>query len=220
VAYYHALNVGGKASTVVPFTALYPLVTIVLAVVWLRERLHAIQKAGIVLSLAAIYLLNVPSADGAATPWFLFALIPIVLWGVTGLLQKVTTHHISGELATLAFLAAFLPVAAGLLLFEPLAGPPGFRSWLLVAGLGLSFSLGNYAFLLAFAHGGKASIITPLAGLYPLVSVPIAIAFLGERVGTREIAGILLGALSVVALVWEQPLPATRLPAGPSQQPP
>src|SRR6476659_1051813 len=46
VAYYHALNIGGKASTVVPLTALYPLVTIVLAVLILREQLSSIQLAG------------------------------------------------------------------------------------------------------------------------------------------------------------------------------
>src|ERR1044071_3348051 len=37
VAYYHALNRGGKAATVVPLTALYPLVTIVFAVIFLKE---------------------------------------------------------------------------------------------------------------------------------------------------------------------------------------
>src|SRR5207253_2231974 len=38
LAYYHALNRGGKAATVVPLTALYPLVTIVLAVLLLKEK--------------------------------------------------------------------------------------------------------------------------------------------------------------------------------------
>ncbi|MGE3312019.1 MAG: EamA family transporter, partial [Limisphaerales bacterium] len=66
VAYYHALNIGGKASTVVPLTALYPLVTIALAVLVLQERFNAIQCAGVALSLLAIYLFNVPGVEGAA----------------------------------------------------------------------------------------------------------------------------------------------------------
>src|SRR5690242_13871709 len=37
LAYYHALNLGGKAVTVAPLTALYPLVTVGLAVVLLKE---------------------------------------------------------------------------------------------------------------------------------------------------------------------------------------
>src|SRR5687767_14404812 len=39
VAFYHALSLGGKAATLVPLTALYPLITVVLAVILLRERL-------------------------------------------------------------------------------------------------------------------------------------------------------------------------------------
>jgi drug/metabolite transporter (DMT)-like permease len=205
VAYYHALNSGGKAATVVPLTALYPLVTIVLAVLLLRERLNAIQVGGLVLSLVAIYFFNVTSVASVVNPWLMFALIPIGLWGVSGLLQKISTNDISGELSALWFLAAFVPVSAVLLLLQPLTGPIAPRTWLLVAALGLFFSLGNYAILLAFASAGKASIIAPLAGLYPLVSVPIAILFLGERISAREAAGILVAVGSVVALAWEKP---------------
>ena len=205
VAYYHALNVGGKASTVVPLTALYPLVTIVLAVLWLRERLNGIQLAGITLSLVAIYLFNVATVEGVVNPWLIYALIPIGLWGVSGLLQKISTNDISGELSALWFLAAFVPVAAALLFLQPLAGPVAFKTWLLIMALGLFFSLGNFAILLAFASAGKASIIAPLAGLYPLVSVPVAIVFLGEKIGLRETAGIALALVSVAALSFEKP---------------
>src|ERR1041385_3625969 len=47
---------GEKTSTVVPLTALYPLVTILLAVPLLKEKLNRIQLIGVVLALAAIYL--------------------------------------------------------------------------------------------------------------------------------------------------------------------
>jgi uncharacterized membrane protein len=205
VAYYHALNVGGKASTVVPLTALYPLVTIVLAVLLLRERLNTVQLGGIVLSLVAIYFFNVASVEGVMNPWLMFALLPIGLWGVSGLLQKVSTNDISGELSALWFLAAFVPVSVVLLVLQPLTGPIAFKTWLLVTALGLFFSLGNYAILLAFASAGKASIIAPLASLYPLVSVPIAIVFLGEKITARETIGIIVALLSVMALAWEKP---------------
>lgn len=205
IAYYHALNVGGKASTVVPLTALYPLVTIVLAVVFLRERLNPVQQGGIGLSLGAIYLLNVGSLAGVMNSWLIYALLPIGLWGVSGLLQKISTNDISGELSALWFLAAFVPVSVLLLWLQPLSGPVALRTWLLVVGLGLFFSLGNFAILLAFASAGKASVIAPLAGLYPVVSVPLAIAFLGETNTRRETAGIVVALVSVAALAWERP---------------
>ena len=204
IAYYHALNLGGKASTVVPLTALYPLVTIILAMLLLRERLSAIQFVGIALSLIAIWLFNVISVDGWLTGWLIYALLPIALWGFAGLLQKISTNEISGELSTLAFLAAFLPVALVILILQPLSHPLPSRIWLLVALLGLLFSLGNLAILMAFASSGKASVIAPLAGLYPVVSVPAAILFLGEEVGAREWLGIFVALLSIVALSIER----------------
>ena len=47
----------GKASLVVPVTALYPIGVILLAVLILKETLTLRQVCGILLSLAAIYLL-------------------------------------------------------------------------------------------------------------------------------------------------------------------
>jgi transporter family protein len=58
IAFFHALNIGGKASIVAPVTALFPLVTVILAVTLLRERIGAAQKAGLMLALVAIYLLS------------------------------------------------------------------------------------------------------------------------------------------------------------------
>jgi bacterial/archaeal transporter family protein len=58
IAFFHALVVGGKASIVVPVTALFPVVTVVLAMIFLRERLSNPQKLGFCLAIVAIYLLS------------------------------------------------------------------------------------------------------------------------------------------------------------------
>jgi transporter family protein len=58
IAFFHALGIGGKASIVAPVTALFPLITVILAVTLLRERMGTAQKIGLVLALVAIYLLS------------------------------------------------------------------------------------------------------------------------------------------------------------------
>jgi transporter family protein len=58
IAFFRALVSGGQASIVVPVTALFPLVTVILALTFLRERLGRAQIAGLVLALVAIYLLS------------------------------------------------------------------------------------------------------------------------------------------------------------------
>jgi len=204
VAYYQALASGAKAATVVPLTALYPIVTIALASAFLGEKLNRIQAGGVVMSLVAIYLFNVPDEKGFVSGALAYAVLPMLLWGVAGLLQKITTNDISGELSALCFLAAFVGLAFVLLWREPVNfNAVTGKTWTLVIALGFFLAIGNVAILLAFACGGKASIIAPMGGLYPLVSVPIAIGLLGERVGNREISGIAVALLSVIALSVE-----------------
>lgn len=201
IAYYALLN-SAKAITIVPLTALYPIVTVVLAVLFLKERLNPLQFGGIALALAAIYFFNVPADSESASSVLVLALGPITFWGVSGLVQKISTNHISGELSAIWFLFAFIPVAAILFLrgTEVTASP---RTWALAILLGLTFAFGNFAILQAFARGGKASIIAPLAGLYPVVSIPIAIGVLGERISARETIGVITALAAVAAISIE-----------------
>jgi transporter family protein len=57
LAYYAALA-RGQASIVGPFTALFPLLTLALALAFLRERINRVQAAGMIFALAAIVLLS------------------------------------------------------------------------------------------------------------------------------------------------------------------
>ena len=58
LAFFLALVKGGEASIVSPVTALFPMVTVLLAVVFLRERLGRTQWVGLGMAFVAIYLLS------------------------------------------------------------------------------------------------------------------------------------------------------------------
>ena len=204
VAYYEALARGGKVATVVSLTALYPLVTIVLAVMILRERLNRVQTSGMTLSFVAIWLFNIQSDGGLWSVTVVYALPPIVLWGLSGFLQKVATNHLSAETAAAVYLFSFIPVGLFFALREPWPATIAAPVWVTVLAMGFFLAFGNFAMLGAFARGGKAAIIAPLGSLYPVISVPLAVAFLGEKVGPREFMGIAIGLVSVAALSYER----------------
>lgn len=204
VGYYYVLSTGGEsATTVVPLTALYPVVTILMAVILLRERLSSQQWLGVALSMVAIYLLNVQANGQWTSSWMLVCLIPIGLWGITGFLQKVTTLYITGEASASWFLLAFIVTAPLLLWHEPWKGTMTGRTWLLTLTMGFTLALGNFAILAAFRHEGKAAIIAPLSGLYPLVSIPLAVWWLNETIDFQKAMGILTSLLAVALLSIE-----------------
>ena len=67
---FRALESGGKASIVISLISLYPLLTVGLAIVLLRERLSALQMAGAVVAIAAAILLSTegPQPEAATPP--------------------------------------------------------------------------------------------------------------------------------------------------------
>lgn len=200
---YGLLRSGEKAATLVPLTALYPLVTVVLAVLFLRERLNAWQTAGILSSLAAIYSFNVAREGQLSSRGFGLVLLPLVLWGLSALLQKLATRGLTAEASCFWCLLGMVPVAAAVALGSPMPRQLPLPVWLWALGVGFLLGMGNLTLLAAYAADGKASIITPLSGLYPAVTVPLAILFLGEHILPREWAGIGLSLLGVAAMALE-----------------
>jgi drug/metabolite transporter (DMT)-like permease len=200
--FYQLINAGQSAATVVPLTSLYPLVTVLLAFLILKEKLGPIAMAGIGLALVSIYFFNVGREEAFSAAWFARALLPVLLWGVAGLLQKICTNDISAELSTLCFLAAFVVGSAALMAFKPMAWqlPPPVWGWGIA--LGLFLGLGNLTLLAAFSSGGKAAVVSPMAGLYSIVTIPLAVGLLGEKVRPREWVAIGLALVAVTALAW------------------
>jgi bacterial/archaeal transporter family protein len=58
LAYFEALRLG-KAAVVGPMTSLFPLLTVLLAVLFLKERIGVVQATGVILALVSIFVLSI-----------------------------------------------------------------------------------------------------------------------------------------------------------------
>jgi bacterial/archaeal transporter family protein len=58
IALYKSLGMGGEASIAVPVSSVYSVVTVILAFLFLKERVSNSQKLGLVIGFVAIYLLS------------------------------------------------------------------------------------------------------------------------------------------------------------------
>jgi transporter family protein len=58
IALYKSLSAGGEASIAVPVSSLYSVITVILAFLFLKERVSGSQKLGLLVAFVAIYLLS------------------------------------------------------------------------------------------------------------------------------------------------------------------
>jgi drug/metabolite transporter (DMT)-like permease len=212
-AYSEAIARGGEASIVTPLAAMFPLVTLLLALAVLRERINFIQGFGIGAALFTIVLFNMAGSDGidpallitgAGSPWMLAAIVALGLYGIQGVTQKLSTNEISNELSTISYLAGSVLVAIGVVATQSLDWALPFEAWALVLGSGVLMSLALWAGFAAY-RGGKASVVTALIALYPVVTVFLAVPILGESLTLLKGAAIALALLSGLAMTYERP---------------
>jgi uncharacterized membrane protein len=121
-----------------------------------------------------------------------------------GILQKLSTNYISAE-STLIWLVV------GFLLLEPLFYPGrvvlGYSKWNLAWALlsGALNAFGAWALFAALKNGGKASIVTPLTALYPLIVILLVPFILHESVTPLQYLGVGCALVAVVLLSAEKP---------------
>lgn len=132
-------------------------------------------------------------------PWFWFAVITLLTWGIVGLLQKLSTNYISAE-------SSLIWLVAGYVLLEPLFYPGKTTlhysavslTWALLSGV--LNALGALALFAALKSGGKASIVAPLTALYPLVVIALAPFVLHEYITKVQLIGVLCSLIAVFLL--------------------
>jgi transporter family protein len=66
---FRALESGGKASIVISLVSLFPMLTVLLAMLILRERLTSTQMAGVGIAVVAAILLSMESAPASTQSW-------------------------------------------------------------------------------------------------------------------------------------------------------
>jgi uncharacterized membrane protein len=131
--------------------------------------------------------------------WLLFAQLCILLWGVWGVLAKLAADKTSPEQQQVLFTIGGLPVAA-LALWRLRGRLETDRRGAACGVLNGVFSgLGLLAYYAAMSRG-QASLVSTLTGLFPLLTVMLAVLILKERMNRVQMAGVALALVAVVLL--------------------
>lgn len=201
---FNALSTG-PAYLIFPIISISPAITVIMAVILLRERLNAIAVVGLVAALAAIVLFSVSSgsAEGASGPWLIIAILVCIAWGVQAFFMRKAATIGVNDATTFSWMAIsgliltpFAIIAMGGL---PLDAP--WQAPVLTAGTQLLNAVGALFLVMALSRG-KASVVAPTTNaLAPVLTILVSLVVyqtLPSIFGTIAIVLALIGSTLMV----------------------
>jgi drug/metabolite transporter (DMT)-like permease len=201
IFYYQSLTYG-PISIVGTLSAAYPALTVIFARAFLGEDLTVMQGLGVgAVLLGCIALAWSPSDSKAASGnrWKVYAGIALVIWGVSGTLIRYSYGFPGAHEGNLALFIAIGGLATlgtyGLL--QGAARSASRKEMVRAFGPMATMAFGSLLVAIAYKHG-PATLVTPLAGAYPVVTIAFAWAVLMERPTLLQWGGIAAALVGMV----------------------
>jgi drug/metabolite transporter (DMT)-like permease len=197
------------AYLVFPLLSLTPVVTILLAVIFLKEKTGRMGWIGIAVAVGAILLLSYQPPGGnkvSGYSWMLLAAIPLLAWGAQGYVMRFANDTMKAE-------SIFFYMMLSSLLLIPVAwfmtdfSQPvnwGFKGPYLAGMIQVLNAFGALCLVYAFRYG-KAIIIAPMTtALSPVLTVVISLAIYALIPHPVIIAGMMLAIVSALLMGIEE----------------
>ncbi|MDF1556972.1 MAG: DMT family transporter [ANME-2 cluster archaeon] len=193
-----------SVSRVLPMIFTFPIFTMVLSRLILKETIGPGVVMGTILIVSGILILSREKASGSEKDpklGILFTLMAAICYAFSIIASRAGLYYV--EPLWGAFISLPIPVMAMYALFSMDKGPAAaFKldkrsSVLLALGGMFGMGLGSYMFFVSLTNIGTAQ-ATSLGSVTPLFSSILAVTFLGERVTSQ----LLLGILFTIAGVW------------------
>jgi len=208
LGYYYYLEAAerGSISIVGSVTAAYPIMVIVVAIVFLSEAPTIVQLGGVLMVTSSMIVLSYMHGKGSDSTtylgkWFVFSIISVVLYGLWAIFTKLAL----GDMPPLMFVGIYAfvmpPTVLGYYLYKGVRIKKALPTWSVSFMIGIIASeIGNIGFFCEVyaADQGPASIVFPLVAANPVVVVLLAYGFLKERLTSREVILVALVILGIV----------------------
>ncbi|MBS0377440.1 MAG: DMT family transporter [Proteobacteria bacterium] len=202
ILYFQSIALGPVA-IVGTLSAAYPALTIIFARILLGEHLTSSQYVGVTLVMAGALGLSYASENtsGPVTSrrWIPLSLLALLCWGTSNTLIKYAYSLPAASEANMAVCSS-IGGALTLGVFGLLRGRQGshsLRAWMhSIVPMGMMAG-GSLGLIVAASHG-PISIVAPLIGAYPVITLVYARLVLKESIVPRQyacIAAIIIGML-------------------------
>jgi len=199
----------GPAYIVFPIISLYPVVTIILSVVILKERASKRSWIGIILALISIGMLSYQPPENSVARgylWLLLAMIVFIMWGIQAFIMKFASDNnrentMQAESVTFyTMLSAVLLIPVALLMTDFTSNINWGFSGVYSAGLIQSLNAIGFLFFAYAIRYGKAIIVVPMMSLAPVVTVIISLIIYAVIPHPIIIIGMVLAFVAIYLL--------------------
>jgi Predicted membrane protein len=197
----------GPAYIIFPFISLYPILTIFLSVLILRERTNLRKWIGIGIALIAILLLSYqdPSQNTIKSNlWLILSILVFIAWGLQAYVMKFSNETMKAEsiffYMTITGLL-LMPVAYLMTDFsQPIEW--GFKGPYLAALIQVLNAIGALTLVYALRYG-KAIIVVPMTGLAPLITIVLSLALYSVIPGMVLSIGLVMAVIAMFILSFD-----------------
>jgi drug/metabolite transporter (DMT)-like permease len=175
-----------------------PVAIILLAIIFLKERLKSIQIVGILLSIGGVVMIGFIDAVPDGRNYLLgniLMIFAVLCWGVYTIISKTLEQYDPVYLVTMSTWVGticLIPVVAIELWIDPVFPSISATSWAAIIYLGLFSSAICYILYSRVLQTLPAVQVGNFMNLDPVVGAVIAVIFLQERLGVWQIAGAIL----------------------------
>lgn len=204
------------AYLVFPLLSLTPVVTILLAVVFLKEKTGVKGWVGIGIAIIAILLLSYqPPGDESVNGylWMVLTAIPLLAWGAQGFVMRFANESMKAESIFFYMMVSSVLLIPVALIMTDFSQPVnwGFKGPYLAAIIQILNAFGALCLVYAFRFG-KAIIVAPMTtALSPVLTVLISLTIYAVVPHPVIITGMLIAIFSAFLMGVEETKMETKL---------
>lgn len=140
----------------------------------------------------------VKPATAVRSRWFWYSIFCLICWGPYVICSKLGSVEIPALTMQFLFTIGGIPVALGVLATRRFRLEPSFKGISYGLIIGILSAIGGTALFAAYGTRANTAVVTVVTGLYPLVTVILAVWLLRERLTKRQMIGLVFAAAAFV----------------------
>ena len=194
ICYFKALQLG-NVSKVTPIDKTSIVLTLILSMIFLGEKITFIKVISMILILFGTFLtINKVQKDEKSNSWILYAVLTAIFTSITTIISKIGLKNIDSSLATFIRTIVVLGIMIFVLLFKKKFIYFKYLNknnlkYIVLSGVSTSLSWLCYFKAL---QDNEASVVFTIEKMSLVVAITLSYFFLKEKISTKSLIGIII----------------------------